>query len=224
MILRAKKLFWISILGATFATGLAAPANGVPLPPATTVGANLIAGGTTITATFLFANAADDSDLTVSVAAGAPSFLFSNSNAVTANASLIGSSVSFAANIGDLLTFTLNDLTVVGSYSTGIASTNVAYIVPPGSTNVATIEAALGVDLSLTAETALANLALLGPVVLVAFEDRPLVASDQDFNDLIFAFAPILVQQVPQPMTLWLLVAGGLIGSGWTMWQRRKSV
>jgi hypothetical protein len=220
---RAKRLFWIGILGATFAIGLAAPANAIPLPPATTVGTDLFAGGTTITATFLFANAADDSDLTVSVAAGPASFLFSNSNAVTANASAIGSSVSFAASVADLLTFTLNDLSVVGSYSTGFASTNVAYIVPPGSTDVATIEAALGVNLSPTAETALANLALLGPVVLVAFEDRPLAASDRDFNDLIFAFAPIFTQRVPQPTTLWLLVVGGLIGAGWTAWQRRKS-
>jgi hypothetical protein len=61
-------------------------AQAAPLPPATTAGMNLFAGGTTISATFLFADAGDDSDLDVSVNMGGASFLFSNSSTASARA------------------------------------------------------------------------------------------------------------------------------------------
>jgi len=153
-------------LGSIFGT-----ARADPLPPATIVGMNLIAGGTTVTATFLYADAFDDSDLDVSVNLGVASFLFSNSNSVTPNASIIGSTLSFGTAIGDLLTFTLIDLSAPAAWSTGLASTNVAYL---ASNSSLTIEAALGIDLSAAAEAALA--ALTGPVMIVAFErngERP---------------------------------------------------
>ena len=182
-----------------------ASAHAAPLPPATTVGQDLFAGGTTITAAFLFADAGDDSDLDVSVNAGAASFLFSNSNSVTANQSAIGATLTFGAAIGDPLVFTLRDLSVPAIWSTGAASTNVAYL---ASSSVAVIEASLGIDLSAAAEAALAALAAIGPVVVIAYEDRVLDQSDRDFNDLVFAFSPIFARQVPEPGSLAILGAG----------------
>lgn len=213
-----SKMLKTGLLGTALALTMGAMAQAAPLPPATTVGQNLIAGGTSISASFLFADAGDDSDLDVTVNLGAASFLFSNSGAVTNNATAVGTTTSFGAAIGDLLTFTLNDKSVVNSWATGVGSTNVAYL---ASSDVATIEAALGVDLNAAAEAALAGLAVIGPVVVVAFEDRPLDASDKDFNDLIFAFAPIFAESVPEPMTLGLLGAG-LLGLGAAA-RRRKA-
>lgn len=196
--------------------GAVGVARADPLPPATTTGMNLFAGGTTITAAFLFADAGDDSDLDVSVNLGGASFLFSNSNSVTNNQSAIGSTLSFGAAAGDLLTFTLNDLSVPAVWSTGVGSTNVAYL---ANNNVATVEAALGIDLSAAAEAALG--ALAGSVMVIAFEDRMLAASDHDFNDLVFAFAPVRGSlQVPEPATLTLLAAG-LLALSWKT--RRRS-
>jgi hypothetical protein len=182
-----------------------ASAHAAPLPPASIIGQDLFAGGTTITAAFLFADAGDDSDLDVSVSAGPSSFLFSNSNSVTANQSAIGSTLTFGAAVGDPLVFTLRDLSVPAIWSTGAASTNVAYL---ASSSVAVVEASLGINLSAAAEAALAALGAIGPVVVVAFEDRTLANSDRDYNDLVFAFSPIFARQVPEPGSLALLGAG----------------
>lgn len=199
-----------SLVAAITGALLGMQAHAAPIPPATTAGINLVATGTSVTAAFLFADAADDSDLDVSINAGGATFLFSNSNTVTANASSVGSMVSFATASGDLLTFTLNDLSVPNGWPTGAASTNVAYL---NSSNAGAIEAALGVDLSAAGEAALLALAALGNVTVIAFEDRPLNGSDRDYNDLVFAFTSVYVNQVPEPGSLALLAAG-LLAAG----------
>ncbi|WP_144185107.1 PEP-CTERM sorting domain-containing protein [Elioraea rosea] len=207
-----------SLLAASASTvavlAFAAGASAAPLPPASIVGQDIFATGDPVVAAFLFADAADDSDLDVTINLGGASFLFSNSNSVTANATAIGGTVSITPVIpGDLLTFTLNDLTVPATFSTGVGSTNVAYMT---TSDVAVIEAALGVNLNADAEAALAALALIGNVTVIAFEDRVLPPggnADGDFNDLIFAFAQTTSTGVPEPATLALLGAG-LLGLG----------
>jgi hypothetical protein len=71
-----------------------------------------------------------------------------------------------------------------------------------------------GVTLSAAAVTTLTNLntAYPGQVLIPAYEDHALANSDKDFNDLIFAFAPLRTStQVPEPIVL-LLLGLGLVG------------
>lgn len=132
-------------------------------------------------------------------------FLFNNQTTP------VGTTVSFPATPGDQLIFELRNLTVPNSFATGATSTNVAYLL---TSDPAVVESSLGVDLSPLAEAALGALALNGPVVVLAFDDRALAASDQDFNDLIFAFSPGTgLTSIPGPPTLGLF-ALGLLGLG----------
>jgi len=213
-----KHLFTAALTGLTLSLGALSSVHAAPLVPATTVGTDIFAVGNPVTAAFLFADAGDDSDLDVTINASGSSFLFSNSNGVTSNQTAVGTITTInGVAVGDLLTFTLNDKSVVNSWSTGVGSTNVAYLV---SSSVAVIEASLGVNLGAAAEAALAQLALIGNVTVIAFEDRPLAQSDQDYNDLIFAFAQTRTNDVPEPGTLALL---GVALAGVAALRRRRA-
>ena len=189
-------------------SALAAPGDSPPF----TNGRDILSGGTSWSAVFLFADAADTSDLLQLVAPPAAGLIFENNDLGTYP---IGMTQTFSGyTTGQLLTFELHDLTApnVNTWKTGSTSTNVSYD-PITSYNPATspaaIDATYGITLSAAAIASLNTLASNngGNVLIVAFEDRPLATSDKDFNDLIFAFAPVFTA-VPEPFSLLFLGMG----------------
>ena len=170
-----------------------------------TDGRALFADGTQWTSVFLYADAGDTSNLFELVTP--TGIIYQNNNL---GVYPIGNTKFFAATAGQSLVFSLVDLSVPATWNTGLASTNVAYY---DYVSIANLEFLYGVTLSAAAVTALTNLntAYPGKVLVIGYEDRLLASSDRDFNDLIFAFAPLQTSRVPEPATM-LLLGLGLVG------------
>jgi hypothetical protein len=195
--------------------------SALALPPAAsppfTNGRNILTAGTEWSAVFLYADAGDQSNL-LELALPTTGVIFQNNNLGTYP---IGMTKTFSGYTnGQLLTFQLQDLTVPNAWSTGFASTNVSYL---DFATVGGVQTDFGVTLNAAAIASLNTLSGLNPgkVLIVGFEDRSLVAADKDYNDLIFAFAPVFTQQVPEPLTI-LLLGMGLVSLGVTARRRVK--
>jgi len=170
----------------------------------------IYAGGIQWGAVFLYADAGDTSELfELYTNGGAGTGLIFRNNDLTNYP--IGMRNDYASIAGEYLEFQLKDLTVPNSWNTGAGSTNAAYWDYDGS--IANLETLYAINLSTAAENALGTLyADYGnQALIIGFEDRPLGSSDKDFNDLIFAFAPLQTVGVAEPGTL-LLLGLGLIG------------
>lgn len=204
--MKRSKLIWSALMMSLlliFTSAVVVQAAPIAASPYTD-GRALFANGTQWTAVFLYADAGDTSNLFELVTP--TGLIFQNNN----GAYPIGMTKSYASTAGQALTFSLVDLSVPATWNTGLASTNVAYY---DFVSIVNLEFLYGVNLSLAAETALTNLNTTypGKVLVIGFEDRALASSDRDFNDLIFAFAPLQTSRVPEPATM-LLLGLGLVG------------
>jgi len=184
--------------------GFSGPAQAAPI----TVNPGTLVASGPVQAVFAFQDAADTSRLLAVSIAGT---IFNNQTTAIGTIMTVGNVGPFPSPIW----FELHNVSQGYSFFTGIADT-----VQVGGQDVfyATYKANFadfGVGaLPAAAAAAIASDPILsaGPLLFVGFEDRR--GGDYDYNDLIFAFAPIGVpSSIPEPGILALLGLG-LVGLG----------
>jgi hypothetical protein len=226
-----KKFLMTALVGAALSAMLAQPASagylgaGLGFTNGTstsggmllTPGGDLLLSGTTLNALYLYNNADNTDSLSLTGFSGSNcgGAIFANHTNLGCTDSAPGATATITGLVsGQALDFVLHDLTTAANYgsSASSATTHFAY----DATNVASVAEH---DLNLPAGSLTGNAALvsallaLGPnTVVVAIEDLPLGTITEDYNDLVFAFSPVLrPTRVPEPVTLSLFGAG-LIG------------